>query len=452
MDSYLEEFIKKNSNFLKLGRIFNPDTQKPHKMNIFNSFIVDKKRDDKDFIQYSNNALKLYKELYGLNYKDNKIHILNVTGALAGCEYLRAILPSKYLNRESDIVSIYSSQVTPELLAWSDIIIICRIYNENFHNIWVNQKKLGKVVIYDIDDNLHEVPVSNPAYSTYNKKNKSLSNIIKIMNIVDYVTVTNDRLANYYAKLIDDPKKIKVFKNCLDLEKTRGINKEFKYKDKIRIGWSGSHTHYEDLLIINDALIKLKKKYKEQLEIVLYGWDGLIRKMTIDKENKKLSTKFDGGVLLNIDKEFNSFTSYEEYLHKLEDLDLDIAVIPLKKNIFNIDGKSNLKFLDFASCKVPCIVSDIPTYTDTVTHNENALIAKNTTEDWIEKIELLMNDYELRKRIGTNGYKLVNDKFNLAKEIHDRANFYRKNADILNRLIGVKKKIVKKLNFKPLKK
>lgn len=65
-----------------------------------------------------------------------------------------------------------------------------------------------------------------------------------------------------------------------------------------------------------------------------------------------------------------------------------------------------LVILEAASCGLPIIVRDIPTYDDWLIDGRNCLKAKNE-KDFIEKIELLKNDNKLLRKLKNESLKLA---------------------------------------------
>jgi len=87
-----------------------------------------------------------------------------------------------------------------------------------------------------------------------------------------------------------------------------------------------------------------------------------------------------------------------------------INLAPLElNNVFN-SCKSELKIFEAASLRIPTIASHIGAYADTIVNLENGLLAK-TPEDWYNCLSLLIQDKQLRIKLGQRAYETCLAKF-----------------------------------------
>lgn len=103
-------------------------------------------------------------------------------------------------------------------------------------------------------------------------------------------------------------------------------------------------------------------------------------------------------------------------------LDCDIALIPYP--IESIDAeyikrKSNNRLILFMSYGLPCIVSPVKPYLETIRHGENGFFAK-TSDEWEKYITLLRDDPILREKIATTARAEVMEKYS----VHTQASQY----------------------------
>lgn len=72
---------------------------------------------------------------------------------------------------------------------------------------------------------------------------------------------------------------------------------------------------------------------------------------------------------------------------------------------------------------VPIIAPNIEEYTDILTNQINSLIYKyDSIEDCLKKVEILLEDSDLRKKLGADGIKIAREKFywqNIADNVED---------------------------------
>jgi hypothetical protein len=91
----------------------------------------------------------------------------------------------------------------------------------------------------------------------------------------------------------------------------------------------------------------------------------------------------------------------------------DIAIAPLKNTPFN-RTKSDIKFLDYCAIGAAGIYSDMPPYHDSVHHLETGYLAKNNPDAWVNALELLITDGDLRYTMARNGYFYLHSQRTLA--------------------------------------
>lgn len=352
-------------------------------------------------------AQEEFEKEYGLNGNDGKLHILMIAGDISGCGYVRIDLPSKYLNRLPYISVFPTVKITTELLEWAHILVWQRQHREDLIRIREIAKATGKINIFEIDDNLHEVPKSNPANFFYNRGVKSYYNMLDWMKNCKILTCTRSELGEYYCQKVGIP--YVVLPNSLDFELVDEINKQQHVKnERLRMGWAGSSTHQEDLQIILYAITELQKEY--DFDFVMFGWDGVDRYKI---GNTLLPIK---DYLKGVKKEYHPYVPIEQYMNTLKSLNLDIGLCPVVDNDFNNKGKSNIKWMEYSAFHIPTVVSKVSCYTDYVKHGETAFVAKREA-DWYKYIKLLIESSELRNKISEQAYNKVRTNYDMSKNV-----------------------------------
>jgi glycosyltransferase involved in cell wall biosynthesis len=109
------------------------------------------------------------------------------------------------------------------------------------------------------------------------------------------------------------------------------------------------------------------------------------------------------------DIEWHDFCPVEEYMDKLYSLNLDIGICPLKDDMFNA-SKSNIKFLEYASCNVAVIASKVYPFDETIQEDRTGLIIANEKE-WFEALKVMVIDASARKSIAELGRDYVKRYF-----------------------------------------
>lgn len=115
-------------------------------------------------------------------------------------------------------------------------------------------------------------------------------------------------------------------------------------------------------------------------------------------------------------------SEYDLYLYHLRNIDVGIAALHME-GIFN-QAKSDIKLKEYAMWGIPGVAPNYITYNRTFKHGETALLYNNGRE-FMEYVELLANDRQLRMEIGAKAQQMVEQSF-LAKDwAEERFNFYK---------------------------
>jgi len=305
-----------------------------------------------------------------------------------------------------DIVAFPTTVLTPELINWAHVFVWESGISSEHAPIRNFLKTWRVPQVYETDDN----------YLNINKYN-SASYVIDPNDVRDWLTctdvntVTRKSLGEYYKMAVPDLQYC-VLPNCIDFE-TFPVPKEYvPSKDIVRIGWFGGSSHYEDIASIMPALRKLVKTYGDKLQLVVFGWDGELNPMFGNRN-----------VFSGLKLEYIPWVPIGDYYNAVSQLNLDISIIPLVSNIFNNVGKSPLKFLESASCRYPCVISNNPVY-DIATHRETAYMV-DSAEGWEDALVEMIDNPDLRKYISDKAYTFVRENYDIEKNISKWADLYR---------------------------
>ena len=114
-------------------------------------------------------------------------------------------------------------------------------------------------------------------------------------------------------------------------------------------------------------------------------------------------------------------------------LNQSVALIKNERldNLFN-RGKSQIRWMEYAVNKTAVVASPIWAYNKdpfgVVKHGKNILFAKYK-EDWIKQLSRLIEDENLRKKIGQQSYDDVMNYYNLEKQAYVYTDAYQKIYD-----------------------
>lgn len=254
-------------------------------------------------------------------------------------------------------------------------------------------KSQGKEIIFETDDLVYD-----PKYLEHMDYFKVMNSLERKLyengvggeiladEYVKICTTTTDFLAD---KLREHGKKVFIVSNKLckkDLEIADQILEQFqddneKAQDAIKIGYfSGALSHNKDFATITDALLQIMEKY-ENVQLYLVG--------PLDIENKL--NKFSNRI-----KQL-PYVTRDKHLVNVHSVDINIA--PLEIGNPFCESKSELKFFEAGIVKVPTVAAATDPFKRAIEDSVDGFVAEGTIE-WIEKLEKLLIDGELRKSMG----------------------------------------------------
>jgi glycosyltransferase involved in cell wall biosynthesis len=236
-------------------------------------------------------------------------------------------------------------------------------------------------LVFDLDD-----AVWIDALSDYNKKFgwlKGKPNTANISKLADVVIAGNAFLARYSSQFNNN---VITIPTAIDTEKF--LPSYRTNKDKIIIGWSGSFSTLWHLDLVTPALKTIKEKYGSRVGFKIIG----------DKTyyNEVLQVKGDPWIL-------------ESEVVDLQQI--DIGIMPLVDFEFAW-GKCGLKGLTYMSLEIPTLMSPVGVNSEIIDHGNNGFLC-NSTEEWILYFSMLIEDPELRIKLGKAGRKTVVDRYSI---------------------------------------
>ncbi len=261
-------------------------------------------------------------------------------------------------------------------------------HHKNFIATLLSAKRIaGAKLIVDLDDNIWKIPLGNPVFWHY-RQNDNLGALSYLVQEADWVITSTAPLSNYVNQF---NKNVLVFKNCID-PKDWSLNKKKKNK-KIRIGWVFSITHVGDIKSVDKALTEIMEEYKDKVEFVLMGG---------------------AKGLFDFDYKFTDGVHYVDYIKKLEELNLDIAICPLDDNEFN-QSKSNIKWMECSMAGAAVVASKVYPYEHTIKNGKTGFVCGSKNQ-WKNALRKLIESKELRDEIVKNARKDILENYNIEKE------------------------------------
>ena len=292
------------------------------------------------------------------------------------------------------------------LVRVSDVVIWQPVYYEHtlefFNEV---RQKYGKSTFIETDDNYIDVPPWNEAYRSFGPNSVNRTMATQAMMWADGMFVSTPHLKGLYSKYNEN---IHVIENSLDFRGDRkfvGWDQVSVRKHRgLRIGWIGGRSHFGDLMMVAPVLREILVEHPDVTLVLVNS--------AVQPSCKELGIRYPFEGLSNVHYADRS-VPINRYAQFAASFGFDIAIAPLVDCNFN-RSKSNLRWLEMAAMKLPCVCSDISHFSQTVRHGVDGLLVKdNDLEKWKSLLKLLISDPVMRERIGRDAYKRVKKDFNL---------------------------------------
>lgn len=283
-------------------------------------------------------------------------------------------------------------------------VIYLAVPSLDFGKVLTNYAKKNHIrIIIDVQDlwpeafqMVFKLPIiSNLIFYPMKKKAnyiyKNADDIVAVSNTyMDRAMKVNKTCKN--KKVVFLGTDLEFFDNCKELEE------EIHKKDTMRIVYIGTLGYSYNIKLVIDALELLNEKYKN-LEFIIMGDGPLKSEFQKYADHSKANYRFIGKL------------DYPEMIKKI--CNCDIAVNPI---INGSAGSIINKVGDYAAAGLPVInTQESKEYKEIVDKYKIGFNCKNDKYDMANKIEILLEDKELRIQMGENNRKVAEEKFDRKK-------------------------------------
>lgn len=240
-------------------------------------------------------------------------------------------------------------------------------------------------VVFDFDDAIwnHDVSDGNKSFGWL----KDASKTGRIIAFSDLVIAGNQYLSDYASRFNSN---VIIIPTTIDTDEYVPASKPIQ-SDKIVIGWSGSITTIKHFELAIPFLKILKQKYGSKIDLRVIG----------------------DGTYINPELEISG----KPWVKKTELADLssfDIGIMPIPDDDWS-KGKCGLKGLQYMAMSIPAVMSPVGVNTEIISDGENGFLA-STVDEWVAKISILVEDAQLRTRLGVNARATVLEKYSVESQ------------------------------------
>jgi len=233
------------------------------------------------------------------------------------------------------------------------------------------------------------VDYDDAIFATYEKSGTSLirwllgRKIGRVIASCKAVIVGNGYLRQYALRHNDN---VHLIPTAIDLRTYEGRKEVRKAPGQTVIGWIGTPITAQYLTRVQEALSVVAREYEVILKVV---GAPHFRLASIPMEARAWS----------LDTEVSDIFSF------------DIGIMPVPDDEW-AKGKCGLKLVQYMAASLPSVATPVGANTEIIQDGVNGFLANNT-EDWIQRLSLLIEDESLRHRLGRNARVTVEERYSL---------------------------------------
>jgi glycosyltransferase involved in cell wall biosynthesis len=261
-------------------------------------------------------------------------------------------------------------------------------------NLTIIEQQLFPYLPYPIEKHFlpdrYLLEMDDAIYLTHPKK------IPEMVRTASAVLVGNRTLADFARRFNQNVHIVPTVLNTDLFQPAKKNNAE-----KIKIGWSGLEYNFKYLSKLTSVFLKLRARYPVEF-LILSG-----------SEPRNLEFPF-------------RFLKWDPK-HEVDQInEFDLGVMPLEMDEWS-RSKCGMKLLQYMALQIPSVATPAGVNAEIIHDGENGLTAL-TEEDWIKKISLLIENAELRDKMGKLARKTVVEEYSMNTWFPKLLEVYRKYA------------------------
>jgi glycosyltransferase involved in cell wall biosynthesis len=310
---------------------------------------------------------------------------------LDACAMWRLHVP--HLNYPGSSFFVFASRPNFSRIVGQDVCIVQRCCTKDHFEFIQLVRKLGMTIVYDLDDNMWEIPRFNPAHSVLTAYKDGFATCMQYTDVISVSTSKLKRAVEKHVKIGKNPGTgldipIIVTENKME----KRMFSEPMQREEVVVGWAGSSSHIGDFEIMEEGLIEAAQEHPW----VTFEFRGCPPPPQINN-------------LPN--SRFMLWYPVAEFCSRMPTWGWSIGLAPLIDNPFNA-AKSSIKMLESAYCGIPCLASHVEPYDRFTSHDsELRWLLCYGKYSWARKLRELINDKARREELGRRAKAVAEEHY-----------------------------------------
>jgi len=271
----------------------------------------------------------------------------------------------------------------------ADIIIFQRVANEFSLDFAKKAKNAGKMIVFEIDDLLIDMPDFLDHHKQYLDPIRPY--MIEMLRIVDAVSTSTSELAEELRQYTHN---IFITPNYSTAMSNISVHTDVP-ADEISLIVASSDDVIVDMLF-------------EPLNILQHEYN--VKIIAIGPPSNRLSDACIKVIPI-------SNMPHDEFRGFIASINNGIGLIPLDESKFS-SCKSPIKYFDYSMCGIPVICSNVLPYSAVVEEGTTGFLVDNDTKAWTSAIKKLIADHQLRTTTSLNARNNVLASHNIHSNAH----------------------------------